>query len=93
MALIITIYYSERLLNLINSRQPDWFKESENELKIYLIAKTDAYKTWLSSSERDMMKFRQARYKARRPIRSTKNGWFEAKAIQLEEKHSGGKKV
>ena len=94
MALIITIYYSDGLLSLINSRQPDWFKELENELRLYLIAKTDTYKTWLSSSEReDLMKFRQARYKAGRPIRNAKNEWFKTKPIQLEGKHSGGKKA
>ena len=56
-ALITT---SDELLGLANSRQPDWFKESESELRPYLIAKNDAYNTWLTSSKReDLTRFRQ----------------------------------
>ena len=79
---------------MANSRQLDWFKESESELRPYLIAKNDAYNTWLSSSKReDLTRFRQASYRARKAIRNAKNEWFKAKAMQIEEKRFGGKEV
>ena len=55
----------------------------------------DAYNnTWLSSSKReDLTRFRQARYRARKAIRNTKNEWFNAKAMQIEEKRFGSKEV
>ena len=87
-ALITT---SDELLGLASSRQPDWFKESESELTPYLIAKNDAYNTWLSRE--NLTRFRQARYRARKAIRNAKNEWFKAKAMQIEEKRFGGKEV
>ena len=79
-ALITT---NDELLGLANSKQPDWFKESESELTPYLIAKNDAYNTWLSRE--DLTRFRQARYRARKAIRNAKNEWFKAKAIDKGE--------
>ena len=85
---------SDKLLGHSKRRQPDWFLESSDVLKPYLMARNDAYRMWLSSSRReDLMKFKQARSTARRVARKAKNEWFQLKAEQIERQCFGGKDV
>ena len=61
--------------------KPDWFLESATDLKPVLQARNNAYKQWLASeSKADLVKFQQARDKARQAIRNAKNTWFQQKA-------------
>ena len=62
---------SEELLGVVQkNKQPDWFQESEDELRPHLVLRNNAYRAWLSSSKsEDLMKFKKARNEARRAIR------------------------
>lgn len=85
---------SDELLGVIKNKQPDWFQESEDELRPYLVLRNNAYRAWLSSSKsEDLMKFKKTRYEARRAIRKAKNDWFTAKASQIDKQRFGGKEV
>ena len=85
---------SDKLLGHSKRRQPDWFLESSDVLKPYLMARNDAYRMRLSSSRReDLMKFKQARSTDRRVARKAKNEWFQLKAEQIERQCFGGKDV
>ena len=75
-------------------RQPDWFKEAEDDITPHLQARNAAYSRWIASHDRqDLVHFRVIRGRARQAIRKAKNEWFRRKAEEAEKKRFGGKEV
>ena len=72
---------AEKALGRARRRQPDWFQEYEDTIRPYIQARNDANTKWLASSDReDLVRFRQARGRARQAVRQAKNEWFRRKA-------------
>ena len=75
-------------------KQPDWFRESENDLKSLFSEKNRLYVLWVSTSK-DVYKtkYKVARRTARRAMRVAKDKWFQRKASEAERGRHGGKLV
>ena len=85
---------AEDVLGTTTRRQPDWFQESQGQLKPLFKRRNDAYSRWLGSGKQaNLTRFRKARGEARRAVRNGKNAWFLEKAKEVEREHLGGKKV
>ena len=85
---------AEDVLGRAGRSQPDWFRDSLEELKPLLELRNAAYSRWLGSGrQEDLVSFRQARGCARRAVRKAKNTWFQEKAEEIERERFGGKKV
>ena len=80
---------ADELLGYEKSRQPDWFQESEDELRLQLQWRNNAYDRWASGKTR----FKVARNEPWKSIREPKNSWLRAKAQEAEGERFGGKKV
>ena len=60
------------------------------QLKPVLQARNNAYRQWLASENKaDLVKFQQARGKARQAIHNAKNTWFQQKAQMIEKEKFG----
>ena len=78
-------------LGFEDRRQPDWFRESEVDLKPLFAERNRLYALWLSSSmERDRKKYADARRVARQAVRVA---WFLRKSLEAERGRHGGKLV
>lgn len=85
---------ADDVLGRVRNSQPDWFRESMEELKPLLQHRNDAYRRWLNSKKSvDLSRFKEARNASRRAVRNTKNRWFQEKAEEAERERFGGKKV
>ena len=74
-----------------NRKQPDWFWESERDLKILIAERNKLYALWRSTRlERDRKKHARVRRLARKAIRDAKNAWFQHKALEAERGRHGG---
>ena len=72
-------------LGFEDRRQPDWFRESEVDLKPLFAERNRLYALWLSTSrERDRKKYTDARRVARQAVRVAKDAWFLRKALEEE---------
>ena len=66
-------------------RQPDWFQDSKDHLRPYLHAWNSMYRNWLFSNKRqDLVKFMEARGKAKRELYRAKDEWFRKTAQEAE---------
>ena len=75
-------------------RQPDWFRESEADLKPLFVERNRLHTLWLSNGrEEDRRKHADARRAARRAMRTAKDAWFQHKALEAERGRNGGKLV
>ena len=82
------------ILGKVKKRQPNWFQDSEDHLRSYLMARNSAYRKWLASADRKyLIWFREARGKARREVRRAKEEWLKRKAQEAERERIGGKRV
>ena len=85
---------AESVLGYETRRQPDWFRESEADIKPLLERWTRLYTLWLSTArEGDWKKFVKARSDARRAVRGAKDNWFQRKALEAQRSQFGGKAV
>ena len=85
---------AESVLGYETRRQPDWFRESEADLKPLLERRTRLYTLWLSTArERDRKKFAKVHSNARRAVQGAKDNWFERKALEAQRSQFGGKAV
>ena len=77
-----------------NRRQPDWFTESEENLKLLFLERNRLYALWLST-EKEIYKnkHRIARRTARRAVRTAKDAWFQRKALEAKRGRHNGKLV
>ena len=58
------------MLGYEKSRQPDWFQESADELRLQLQWRNNAYDRWLASGkEEDLTRFKVAKNEVRKSIR------------------------
>ena len=66
-------------------KQPDWFRESEKDLKSLFSERNRLYVLWVSTSK-DVYKteYKVARRTARRAMRVAKDKWFQRKASEAE---------
>ena len=77
-----------------NRKKPDWFRESEKDLKTLNAERNRLYALWISTRlERDRKKHVRARRLARQAIRDAKNTWFQHKALEAERGRHDGKIV
>ena len=75
-------------------RQPDWFRESESDLRPLTAARNQLYALWLSTGkERDRKKFASAHRETRRAVRRAKDAWFLRKETEAERGRHSGKLV
>ena len=71
--------------------QPDWFTASQDLLLPLINERRLCYQQWVKSNlERDYVKFKIARSKARLETRRAKNRWLEDVAEQAELRRHGG---
>ena len=90
-ALVTTV---EDVLGRAGRPQPDWFRDSLDELKQLLTLRNTAYSRWLGTGKQeDFTRFKEARGTARQAVRKAKNRWFQEKAEEIEREMFGGKKV
>ena len=62
-------------------KQPDWFRDSETELKPLFAERNRLHTLWLSTGlEIDRKKFARERSAAMRAVRLAKDAWFQRKA-------------
>ena len=81
-------------LGRVRRSQPDWFRESEDIIRPYLQERNVAYTKWLANTNRQyLVKFREARSRARQAVRRVKNEWFRRKEKEAKRKHFRGKEV
>jgi len=75
-------------------RQPDWFRESEVDLKPLFAERNRMHTVWLSDGrETSKRKYADARRAARHAMRVAKDAWFQRKASEAERGRNGGKVV
>ena len=75
-------------------RQPDWFRESEVDLKPLFVLRNRLHTLWLNTGkEENRKKYADARREARRAVREAKDAWFQRKALEAERGRNGGKLV
>ena len=85
---------AEDVLGRAGRQQPDWFRDAMQELKSLLNLRNAAYSRWLGTGKQeDLIRFKEARRKARKSVRKAKNAWFQEKAEEIEKERFGGKKV
>ena len=75
-------------------KQPDWFRESEKDLKSLFSERNRLYVLWVSTSK-DVykVKYKVAQRTARRAMAVAKDKWFQRKAFEAERGRHGGKLV
>ena len=75
-------------------RQPDWFRESEVDLKPLFAERNRMHTVWISDGrEASRRKYADARRVARHAVRVAKDAWFQRKASEAERGRNGGKVV
>ena len=75
-------------------RQPDWFRESEVDLKPLFAERNRMHTVWISDGrEASRRKYADARRAARHAVRVAKDAWFQRKASEAERGRNGGKVV
>ena len=74
-------------------RQPDWFRESEENLKLLFLEKNRLYALWLSTGKEIYKKKHRIARTARRAVRTAKDAWFQRKALEAERGRHYGKLV
>lgn len=85
---------AEETLGRARRSQPDWFLDSEDSIRPFLQARNTAYTKWLATGDRrELVKFREARGRARLAVRKAKDEWFRRKAQEAERERFGGKEV
>ena len=72
-----------------DKKQPDWFRESEKDLKSLFSERNRLYVLWISTSK-DVYKAKYRRT-ARQAMRGAKDKWFQRKAFEAERGRHGGK--
>ena len=61
--------------------QPDWFLDADDTIRPFLQTRNAAYTKWLATGDRqELVKFREARGRARLEVRKAKDDWFRKKA-------------
>ena len=82
---------AKAVLGYENWRQPDWFRESEADLRPLIAEKNQLYVLWMSTwKERDRNKHARAWRETRKVVRVAKNALFQQKALEAERgRHSG----
>ena len=74
--------------------QPDWFRESEENLGPLFQERNQLYLRWLSTKRTsDHKKFKKARRDARKAMREAKDAWFRKKAEKAQLGRYGGKEA
>ena len=74
-------------------RQPDWFRESEVDLTLFVL-RNRLHTLWLSiGREENRKKYADARRAARQAVRPAKDAWFQRKTLEAERGRNGGKLV
>ena len=85
---------AEELLGHEHGNQPDWFRESEVDLKL-LIAEGNRPRLcslWLAiGSDRDRKRHAAARRVVRQTVREAKDAWLQHKEVEAERGRHGGK--
>ena len=72
------IHSAEEVLGTVKGSQPDWFRDSLNDLKPLLTLRNTAHSRWLGTrKEEDLTRFKEARLAARRAVREAKNASFQ----------------
>ena len=76
-------------------REPDWFQESEVELKpLFVVLKNRLHTLWISTGrENNSKQYADAHRAARRAVRAAKDAWFQCKVLEAERGRNGGKLV
>ena len=74
--------------------QPDWFRESEMELRPLFSERNRMHTVWLSDGrETSRRKYADARWAARHAVRAAKDARLQCKASEAERGRNGGKVV
>ena len=84
----------EEVLGYEDWKQPDWFRESEIDLKPLFAERNRLYAFWFATgNERDRKRHASAPWAARLAVRIAKDTWLQHKAAEAEKGRHGGKIV
>ena len=85
---------AKECLGYEDRQQPDWFQESEVDLKPLFAERNRMHTVWISDGrEASRRKYADARRAARHAVRVAKDAWFQRKASEAERGRNGGKVV